>query len=218
MPAYVPVPWLNNSDQFMHAITAGSQLGIEKARLREAARAGQGHFNAQFFPPGYGSPSVLDQAHLDLIKAQTQDELAQAEAHKNPYHVLSTGQGEIVRVNPMTGESQVILDPRAHAPFELKPDQVLTQGRELLGIIGDPTKFGARASALENYKALQKQYPQYLSPYQEPKPIAPPTELNNASPFGWFGIPSLMHRIFGGGETPAANTNSAGRFKIETVQ
>lgn len=202
----------------MHAITAGSQLGIERARLREAAaaRAGSGHFNAQFFPPGYGSASPLDQAHLDLIKAQTANDLAQAEAHKNPYHILSTGQGEIVRVNPMTGESQILLDPRAHAPFELKPDQVLTQGRELLGIIGDPTKFGARASALENYKALQQQYPTLLSPYQEPKPIAPPTTLDNTSTFGWFGIPSLMHRIFGGGETPAANTNTVGRFKIET--
>ncbi len=227
MPAFVPVPWLNSSDQFLHAMIAGGQAGIERARLRQAMmNHGGGNFNAQFIPPGAGGLSELDKAHLGLLGAQTEAERAKA-ANETPWTIATGGQGEIMRVNRLTGESQLVSEARPRTAAPLGSNDVLTQAKNLLEIIGNPALGAARPAAIENYKTLQKQFPNLLSEYKEPAPI-PPETVNNAG--GGFGLGDLynsvtmphgpgydwMRGIFGG--TPAANTGAAGKYKIEEVQ
>ena len=166
----------------------------------------------------------LDKAHLGLIKAQT--EAATARANASPWHAISTGQGEIVRVNPATGEAQPITDVRPRQAPLMGENDVLTQGRNLLNIIGDPTKGNARASALENYKKLQEQYPKLLSPYQVPAAAAPAQPVDNSgSLFGsmpdypwWslFGAAGAAKHFMGGGEEPATASSTASKYKVET--
>src|SRR5262245_59756601 len=90
MAAFVPLPWLNSSAQFMRAITAGDQAGLERQRLGFQAQA-QSQMHRGGGAPNMSvnfGPSPIEQAQAALLRskaAAAEQELQDSAAYKSAF-------------------------------------------------------------------------------------------------------------------------------------
>lgn len=159
MPAFVNLPWLTSSDQFLKAMLSGGEAGIQRERNQQQASEAAGQLGLGYSRLGVEQQNTIarlaqaqaeqeaqDRYHQELLKdADARINLSQArmDALHNPFQVMALGNGEVARINKMTGEMQTLQGARekpAKEPTVSVP--ILPEGMDpmMVGALGIPTQ------------------------------------------------------------------------------
>ena len=182
MPAFVQLPWLTGSDQFLKAMLSGGEAGVARERLAQQADESAGQIGLGYARLGADERQTAArlaqaQAEQSAQELYRQEELKREDqrialsgqrlgAGNSPYQWMNLGNGEVIGVDKYTGQVTGIKPRREDEAVVTEPIYADEEGRSLAEAMGaSGTTVRGTAGAVNRYKVAN------------PRPPEPPRQL-----------------------------------------